>query len=64
MNYPNLWELRHLVDYIQFGPATKTHEKQWVPARALGFGSFRSRVKIAWLVFTGKADAVIWPGDQ
>lgn len=36
----------------------------WVPARPLGFYSIGSRIKAAWLVFTGKADAVIWPGNQ
>ena len=37
---------------------------KWVPARSLGLSSFRYRCRAAWLVFTGKADALIWPGDQ
>lgn len=36
---------------------------RWVPARPLGFASFTQRIKAAWLVFTGKADALTWPGQ-
>ena len=34
---------------------------QWVPARPLGFYSLWHRIRCAWLVFTGKADALKWP---
>ena len=37
---------------------------QWIPARPLGFSSWSYRIKAAWLVFTGKADALIWPANQ
>lgn len=36
-------------------------EPIWVPARPLGFASFWYRCKAAWLVFTGRADALKWP---
>lgn len=36
----------------------------WLPARPLGLYSIRHRIKAAILVFIGKADVVIWPGDQ
>jgi hypothetical protein len=36
---------------------------QWMPARPLR-GPLTWRLKDAWLVLTGKADAVIWPGGQ
>jgi len=39
-------------------------ESNWVPARPMGYASIRNRFKCAWLVFTGKADALIWPGGQ
>lgn len=26
--------------------------------------SLSARIRLAWLVFTGRADAVIWPEDQ
>lgn len=47
--------------------ATHVHANiggQWVPARPEGYASFRSRVRAAWLVFTGKADALTWGGGQ
>lgn len=34
-----------------------------VPARPMA-GPFSWRLKAAWLVLTGKADAVIWPEGQ
>lgn len=37
---------------------------QWVPARPMGYGGLIHRAKLAWKVFTGKADAVTWPGNQ
>ncbi len=37
---------------------------KWVPARALGNASIPYRLRAAWLVFTGKADALRWPGGQ
>jgi len=36
---------------------------KWVPARPLGYPSLRYRIRAAWLVLTGRADALIWPGD-
>ena len=36
----------------------------WVPARPLGYQSFISRIKCTWMVFTGKADALVWPCNQ
>jgi hypothetical protein len=36
----------------------------WHPARPLGFFSITHRLRCAWLVFTGKADALIWPEDE
>lgn len=36
---------------------------KWVPARPI-LGSFWSRLKDAWQVLTGKADAFTWPEGQ
>lgn len=38
--------------------------KQWVPARPEGLWSFSNRCKLAWLVFTGRCDALRWPGQE
>ena len=39
---------------------------KWVPARPINFQvrSLKERVKEAWAVFTGKADALVWPEEQ
>jgi hypothetical protein len=37
---------------------------QWMEARPEGFASIRNHLRAAWLVLTGKADAVVWPGGQ
>ena len=36
---------------------------KWVPARPLA-GPLSLKIRAAWLVLTGKADAVIWPENQ
>jgi len=36
----------------------------WVPARTEGYPSVWHRFKCAWLVFTGRADALTWPEDS
>lgn len=36
----------------------------WMPARPLGYYSWRSRLRLAWMVFTGRADVLVWPGGQ
>lgn len=35
----------------------------WVPARSLGWNDIRTRLKAVWMVWTGKADIVTWPGQ-
>lgn len=37
---------------------------KWVPARPMGFCSFRYRIKAAWKVFIGECDALQWPEGQ
>jgi len=39
---------------------------KWVPARPINYQcrTLLERLKEAWLVFQGKADAFIWPGGQ
>jgi hypothetical protein len=36
---------------------------RYVPARPIGWQSFGQRFRAAWLVFTGRADALTWPGQ-
>lgn len=37
-----------------------TGEDIWVKARGLGPSGFINRVKLAWGVFTGRYDALVW----
>lgn len=61
---PTIWQLERLVRYaIEGGCQAGLADGRWVPARPCGFYSLGSRWRAAWLVFTGRADAVEWP-DQ
>jgi hypothetical protein len=42
---------------------TKEINGKWLPARPLA-GPFWARLKDAWRVLTGKADAFTWPEGQ
>lgn len=46
-----------------FSNYKETSSGCWVPARPKSAGLV-SRMKSAWKVLTGKADAVIWPEGQ
>lgn len=66
MKHPTIWQLHQLVEYVRndgtdAGIEVKPGEVHWFPARPLGFASIGQRFKAAWLVFTGRADAVSWP---
>jgi hypothetical protein len=60
--YTNIWQLYELLKFAKENKLLVG--KEWVPARPLGWTSIPYRLKAAWLVFTGKADAVIWPYKQ
>lgn len=69
MKAPTIYKLRELqnlcnTDTMASFNSPATGVQVWVPARPEGLYSIGNRIKAAWLVFTGKADAVIWPGDQ
>jgi len=59
---PNLIYLGNLLENVH-DTQTKLPNGDWVPARALGFSSLWSRLTLAWLVFKGEADALLWPGQ-
>ena len=61
--YSNIWKLRDLMLHCRTC-ASSSDGKNWVPARPLGFASIGQRIRAARLVFTGKADAVIWEQHQ
>lgn len=65
MNTPTIWTPTALIEHskhVQAGLA----DGRWVPARPYGWQGIclRARLKAAWLVFTAKADVLMWEGGQ
>lgn len=46
------------------GGCAKQIDGWYVAARPEGFSSFWYRIKATWLVWTGRADALVWPSGQ
>lgn len=58
-----------LEDLVRFSKSNSTFiNGHWYPARPIGnykvFNPLINRIKDAWEVFRGRADAVKWPGGQ
>lgn len=65
MKNPTIYKLEQVAKLaIEANPSASNDGKNWVPARPIGYASWRKRVNAAWLVFTGRADAVLWPQEQ
>ncbi|KHQ51080.1 hypothetical protein [Mameliella alba] len=61
---PNAYTFSSLAK-VASGEATISDDgKKWYPARPEGLRSFRSRLRLAWEVFSGRADVIRWPGNQ
>ena len=58
---PQEWTIEQLVDCMKYGDSVQAQDGSWQPARGYGMYSLRSRMRLAWMVFTGKADALRWP---
>jgi len=56
-----MWQLYTLIDHAQTTQTEK--DGRWIPARPL-LGSLWCRIKDAWAVLWGKAEAFKWPGGQ
>ena len=64
-NAPKLWDLKSLYEFVAKRECQmKTTDGRYVPSRPCGYYSLGSRLSIAWKVFTGKADAVVWSDGQ
>lgn len=57
---PSVYTPTTLLAYLKTGPKTKTLHG-WHPARPIGLFSVKSRICLAWEVFTGRADVLRWP---
>lgn len=64
MRKPNIWNIHDLLTTgCEAEWTLPDGRKWWGPARAYGQNQIRlmGRWKAAWLVFTGRADALTWP---
>lgn len=59
---PNKWTVEVLKRYLE-NPVTEFSQDGlgYQTARPMGFGSYPTRLSLAWAVFRGKADALFWP---
>lgn len=59
--YPNLI---HVELFSKEEKTTANINGRWVPARPVGLSTLSNRFYCAWMVFTGKADALKWDEEQ
>ena len=58
---PYEWTIRSLMKAMKEGPLAQVKGGDWEPARPYGMFTLRSRLRLAWMVFKGEADALRWP---
>jgi hypothetical protein len=58
---PYEWNIEMLEKRMKEGPHAEIWPYRWQVARPFGMYSLRSRLRLAWAVFTGRADALFWP---
>ena len=63
MKTPGIWTIAGLIKSAQ-ETSVNIAGTGYVPARPQIAMGVKARFKAAWLVFTGKADAVVWPNGQ
>lgn len=61
--WPNILSAYDFVDGNLEDTSALLPDGRWVVARPYGFCSLWQRLKATWLVFTGRADALVWPGQ-
>lgn len=57
---PSVYTPETLLATLRMGVSTET-PAGWKPARPVGLFSIKSRLRLAWEVFTGQADVLRWP---
>ena len=58
---PYEWTIRQLLKHAKEGPSCQVKGGDYEPARPYGIYSLRNRLRLAWMVFKGEADALRWP---
>lgn len=59
---PNIYSATEIRFWNTMGKGTHLKDKTWIPARPMGFWGLClfTRLKRAWMVFTGKCDVLKW----
>ena len=58
---PGMYTLHQITDMCTLPKAqTLLKNGKWYPSRPLVLCSLRQRFERAWMVFTGRADVVVW----
>lgn len=58
---PNEWTIRELLKHAEQGRLAQVKGGHFEPARPYGLFGLRNRLRLAWMVFSGEADALRWP---
>lgn len=61
--YPNIIQMTPEWHKNLAQVSRKIADGRYVPSRPLGWQSWTMRFTAAWLVFRGKADALLWEGQ-
>jgi hypothetical protein len=64
---PCRWTIEEIAKHIESGPRCGLpgqYRAEYMSARPYGYYSLGSRLSLAWAVFSGKADALFWPGQN
>jgi len=61
---PSVYTLSSLEATLKMNCSTSRDGNTWFPARPEGLSSIKSRLRLAWEVFTGRADVLRWPDGQ
>lgn len=56
----SLWTIKEMQKYLSNPPVTEIRKGFWWPVKPLRYISKWNDLKLAWLVFTGKAEAITW----
>jgi hypothetical protein len=64
MKNESIWRLKQLMRMSQ--SVSVEIDDEWTPARPINykFYTLRERIHAAWMVFTRKAEAFVWPKGQ
>jgi hypothetical protein len=61
---PSVYTPSTLAAALKDAPPRAALGGKWLPARPLGMFSIKSRLQLAWEVFSGRADVLRWPGQE